>query len=108
MYINATQAAIDAARNSYDRLIKFSRFDERITSQDIRDSFDAMHALENTITVAEYSDSYFDNDGNFIINLRDELSDIRISIENREAILLAQNFVEALECASRLNQLAFR
>lgn len=108
MYINATQAAIDAAENSYQNLVRFSRFDERIASKDIAETAIAKEMLVNHFASMEYETSFFNADCNFCVKFKDCDFEVFETIENKEAIVLAENACEAYECAFRLNQLSYR
>ena len=108
MYINAIQAANDAAQNAYENLVKFSRFDDHITSKDIVETEMAKDMLVYRFASMEYETSFFDENGNFNIKFRDLDFEIVSTVENKEAIVMAENACEAYECAYRINQLAFR
>ena len=107
MYINTAQAAIDAAENSYERLIRFARFDERITPKDIVETAMAKDMLISHFESMEYETSFFNGNYDFCVKFKDCDFEILETIENKEAILLAENACEAYECAYRLNQLSF-
>lgn len=105
--LQAGRIAAQAAKKAYERLLKFSEFDEKITHLDKISAKCAKNEISYCFTNHDFCDAYFSSNGSdFFITFESLIhGDIKLRYDNNEAILVAQNAVEAFECAQRLKAL---
>ena len=105
--LNPSEIAAQAAERTYKTILHFSEFDEKITYYDCHSAKWANIEIAHCFRNHEFRNDYFNASGDYFLEFYSLIhGDIRLRYDNKEAILVAQNAVEAFECALRINQLA--